>query len=122
MPADAEASEVVDSTLVAEPVPAAAALGSALHDARRAQSDSEVPEDCTVTACCHALRALPYGLLRAVQVPAAASSSVRDLPPHGTRPEHELPSYAWLDTTESIAADSNQHDLASVASSLVQPR
>ena len=44
MPADAEASEVVDSTL-AEPAPAATALGSALHDSLDVGSESEVP-DC----------------------------------------------------------------------------
>ena len=43
MPADAEASEVVDSTL-AEPAPAAAALGSAPHDSRDVRSESEVPD------------------------------------------------------------------------------
>ncbi len=48
VPADAEASQAVDLTL-AEPVPAAAALGSALHDAYRLQSESEVSEDCTVS-------------------------------------------------------------------------
>jgi hypothetical protein len=64
VPADARATEVVDSTLVAEPFPAAAALGSALHTARRVQSDSLVPEVCTMTACCYALCALPYGTLR----------------------------------------------------------
>ena len=47
MPADAEASEAIDLTL-AEPVPATAALGS-VHDVRRVQSESEVPEVCTVT-------------------------------------------------------------------------
>ena len=59
-----------------------------------------------------------------VQVPAAASSSARDLFSHATRPEHQLPSYAWLDTTELIAVDSNrhtnQHDEASDASSLAR--
>ena len=43
VPADAEASEVVDSTL-AEPAPAAAALGSAPHDSRDVGSESEVPD------------------------------------------------------------------------------
>ena len=47
VPADAEASEAIDLTL-AEPVPAAAVLGS-VHDVRRVQSESEVPEDCTVS-------------------------------------------------------------------------
>ena len=51
VPAEAEASMVVDSTLV-ERAAAAAALGSAVHDVRRVQSESEVPEVCTVTACC----------------------------------------------------------------------
>ncbi len=67
-------------------------------------------------ACCMVLCGL-------VQVPAAASSSsARDLPLHATRPEHQLPSYAWLDPTESIAVDSNQHDEAPVASSLARVR
>ena len=48
VPADAEASEAIDLTL-AEPVPAAAVLSSALHDVRRVQSESEAPEDCTVS-------------------------------------------------------------------------
>ena len=43
VPADAEASGVVDSTL-AEPAPAAAALGSAPHDSRDVGSESEVPD------------------------------------------------------------------------------
>jgi len=43
VPADAEASEAVDSTL-AEPVPAAAALGSAPHDSLDVGSESEVPD------------------------------------------------------------------------------
>ena len=43
MPADAEASEVVDSTL-AEPVAAAAALGSAPHASGDVGSESEVPD------------------------------------------------------------------------------
>ena len=47
VPADAEASEAIDLTL-AEPVPATAALGS-VHDVRRVQSESEVPEDCSVS-------------------------------------------------------------------------
>ena len=47
VPADAEASEAIDLTL-AEPVPATAALGS-VHDFRRVQNESEVPEDCTVS-------------------------------------------------------------------------
>ncbi len=62
MPADAEASEAIDLTL-AEPVPATAALGS-VHDVRRVQSESEVPEVCTVTYMlqpCNASCALPYG-------------------------------------------------------------
>ena len=75
VPVDAQASEAVDSTL-AEPVPAAAALSSALHEARRAQSDSEVPEDCTVD--CLLLRlarfAICYfaGLYRSLPKRAAA--------------------------------------------------
>ena len=52
VPGDAhDASKVVDSTLV-ERAAAAATLGSAVHDFRRVQSESEVPEVCTVTACC----------------------------------------------------------------------
>ncbi len=47
VPADAEASEAIDLTLAA--VPAAAVLSSALHDVYRLQSESEVPEDCTVS-------------------------------------------------------------------------
>ena len=43
MPADALASEVVDSTL-AEPVAAAVALGSALHASGDVGSESEVPD------------------------------------------------------------------------------
>ncbi len=43
MPADAEPSELVDSTL-AEPAPAAAALGSAMHDSGDVGSESEVPD------------------------------------------------------------------------------
>ena len=58
VPADVHASEVVDSTL-AEPVAAAAALGSAARDSGCVQSDSEVPALCTVTAFCCALRAMP---------------------------------------------------------------
>jgi hypothetical protein len=58
VPADAHASEVVDSTL-AEPVAAAAALGSASHDSGCVQSDSEVPAFGVVTAFCCALRAMP---------------------------------------------------------------
>ena len=59
-----------------------------------------------------------------LQVPAAACSSARDRPPHVTRPEHGLPSYVWLDTTESIviAVDNNQLDEASAASSLARAR
>jgi hypothetical protein len=58
VPADAEASgEVVDSTL-AEPIQTAAAMVSALHNVRHAQSDSGVLEACTVTACCYNSRAL----------------------------------------------------------------
>ncbi len=54
VPADVEASEVIDSTL-AEPIPTVAAMGSALHTMRRVQSDSEVPEVRKVTACCSLL-------------------------------------------------------------------
>ena len=43
MPIDALASEVVDSTLT-EPAPAAAALGSAMHDSGDVGSESEVPD------------------------------------------------------------------------------
>ena len=43
VPADAEASEVVDSTL-AEPIAAAAALGLAPHDPLDVGSESEVPD------------------------------------------------------------------------------
>ncbi len=46
MPADAEASEVVDSTL-AEPIQTAAAMVSALHNVRHAKCDSGVLEACT---------------------------------------------------------------------------
>ncbi len=121
MPADAEASEAIDLTL-AEPVPATAALGS-VHDVRRVQSESEVPEVCTVTYMLQRLtRFAVWHLCGLVQVPATASRSATDLPPHATRPERQQPSNAWLDTTESIATDSKQHDLVSVASSLVQPR
>jgi hypothetical protein len=42
VPAEAEAREVA----------AAAALGSAVYDVRVVQRDSEMPEVCTVTACC----------------------------------------------------------------------
>ncbi len=47
VPADAEASEAIDLTL-AGPVPVTAVLGS-VHDLHRVQSESEVPEVCTVT-------------------------------------------------------------------------
>jgi hypothetical protein len=57
VPADALASEVVDS-MPAEPVAAAAALG---HDSRDVGSDSEVPDFCTTVACCYAL--CHYGTL-----------------------------------------------------------
>jgi len=51
VPSDAhDASKVVDSTLL-ERAAAAAPLGSAVHDVRRVQSESRVPEVCTVTAC-----------------------------------------------------------------------
>ena len=43
MPADAEASEVVDLTF-AEPIAAAAALGLAQHDSLDVGSESEVPD------------------------------------------------------------------------------
>ena len=73
-------------------------------------------------ACCYALCCMV--LCGLVQVPAAASTSARDLPSHAsaTRPEHEPPSYAWLNTAESIAVESNQHDEASIASSLARVR
>jgi hypothetical protein len=123
VPADAEASEVVDSTL-AEPVPAAAVLGSALHGACPVQRDSEVPEVCAAPSCCYALRcnALPHDAFKKqLQVRSAASSSANDLTSHTTRPEHQRPSDASMDATESIAVDSNHHD-ESVASSIARAR
>ncbi len=76
VPSDAHApSEVVDSTLV-ERAAAAAALGSAVHDVRRVQSESEVPEVCTVTACCLLLTRIAAwcfaGLCRSLLQRAAA--------------------------------------------------
>ena len=111
VPADAEASELVDSSL-AEPAPAVMALGSAPHFSRDVGSGSEVPgfahwrRAATPCALCHTHYFVRTCL---VQVPAAASSSPRDLPPppHATRSEDQLPSHAWPDT---IAVDSNQHD------------
>jgi hypothetical protein len=86
---------------------------------------SEVNLRCrtrTMVACCYALCCMVVCGL--VQVPTAASTSARDLPPNAsaTRPEHEPPSYAWLNTAESIAVESNQHDEASIASSLARVR
>jgi hypothetical protein len=123
VPADAEASEVVDSTL-AEPAPAAAALGSAPHYSRDVGSESEVPDFAQWWHAAMRFAIRHFADLCTVQAPAAASGSARDLPPHAsaTRPEHELPSYAGLDTTESIPVHSNQHDEVSVASSLVRVR
>jgi hypothetical protein len=123
VPADALASEVVDSTL-AEPVAAAAALGSAPHASGDVGSESEVPDFAQWWHAAMRFAIRHFADLCTVQAPAAASGSARDLPPHAsaTRPEHELPSYAGLDTTESIPVHSNQHDEASVASSLVRVR
>ena len=105
MPSDWHASEAVDSTL-AEPVAAAVALSSTLQDSHNIEHDSQVPELCTVTACYYVLGLVLCGLL---QVPAAASSRAGDLPPQATRGAQDLPSNAWLDTTESIPVDSDRH-------------
>ena len=119
MPADAEASEVVDSTL-AEPFAAAAALGSAPHASGDVGSESEVPDFCTVAACCYALcHVVLCGL---VQVPAAASSAaVLDILQRRRSP-HKIPSNVWLDATESIPVHSNQHAQPTDAASLMPQR
>jgi hypothetical protein len=54
VPADAEASEVVDSTL-AEPIAAAAALGLAPHDSLDVGSEFEVPDFAQGWHACYAL-------------------------------------------------------------------
>ena len=123
VPAEAEAREVVDSTLV-ERAAAAAALDSAVHDVRRVQSESEAPEVCTVSACCllrtRFVTVLHMVLCGLVQVPAAASSNATDLPAHATRPDRQQPSNAWLDTT--VPVDSNQFDEPSTAASIQAKR
>ena len=119
VPADALASEVVDSTL-AEPVAAAAALGSAPHASGYVGNESEVPDFCTVAACCYALcHVVLCGL---VQVPAAASSAaVLDILQRRRSPQ-KLPSNAWLDATESILVDRNRHAEPTGAASLTPQR
>jgi hypothetical protein len=69
VPADAQVSEAADLTL-AEPVRAAAALVSALHDARPVRSDSEVPKVCTVE--CVLLRLTRFDIWYFVPVRADA--------------------------------------------------
>ena len=72
MPTDALASEVVDSTL-AEPVAAAAALGSASRASGDVGSESEVPDLGQWRRA--AMRFANMVLCALVQVPAAASSA-----------------------------------------------
>ena len=116
VPSDAhDASKVVDWTLV-ERAAAAATQGSAVHDVRRVQSESEVPEVCAVIACCYPCTLRHMVVCGLVQVSAAASRSATDLPPHATRPERQHPSNAWLDTT--VPVDSKQFDETSTAASL----
>jgi hypothetical protein len=120
VPADAEASEVVDSTL-AEPVPATAALGSAPHASDDVGSEFEVPDFAQWPVCCYTLgHTVLCGL---VQVPAAASSAaVMDILQRRRSaqqlPSKQLPSNAWVDAMESIPVHSNQHAQPTGAASL----
>ena len=98
MPADAPASDVVDSTLAA-PVATAAALGSAPHASGDVGSESEVPEFAQWRRA--AMRFATWYFCGLVQVPAAASSAaVLDVLQRRQSPQ-KVPSNAWLDTTES---------------------
>ena len=106
MPADALASEVVDSTLAA-PVAASSSMSSAPHASGDVGSDSEVPDFAQRRrAAMHfAIWCFFCGL---VQVPAAASNAtVLDILQR-RRSAQQLPSNAWLDATESILVDRNR--------------
>ena len=106
MPADAPASDVVDSTLAA-PVAAAAALGSALHASGDFGSESEVLGFAQWRRA--AMRFPTWYFCGLVQVPTAASSAaVLDIH-HRRQSPQKIPSNAWLDTTDSIPVDGNRH-------------
>ena len=116
VPADALASEVVDSTL-AEPVAAAVALGSAPHASGDVGSESEVPNFAQWHAAMHfAIWYFQLADLRRSEQPGRSGH-----PPKARRSSQKLPSNAWLDATESIPVDSNRHARQTGAASLKPP-
>ena len=106
MPADAPASDVVDSTLAA-PVAAAAALGSALHASGDFGSESGVLGFAQWRRA--AMRFPTWYFCGLVQVPTAASSAAVLDVLHRRHSPQKVPSNAWLDTTESIPLDGDRH-------------
>ncbi len=121
MPAEALATEVVDST-PAEPVAVVAALASAPHASGDVGSESEVPDFAQWRRA--AMRfAIWYFFLRTCAGPRRSEQRSRSglgHPPTATirRSPQKVPSNAWLDATESIPVDSNRHAQPTGAASL----